>query len=379
MEARSEAASPPAPEVPPYDGPCIVGIVPGLLSGSARPSWFPEPLASSAGPVVLLVLDGLGWDQLQERSALAPTLSAMTGGPISSVVPSTTATALTSIVTGLAPGEHGIVGYRIHVGDGEVLNVLRWRTNRGDARDSVPPSSLRTVPPFCGSTVPAVVRAEFADTGFTDAHLSGATLAGWRMPSTLVVEVEAALRRGHRFVYAYYDGIDKVAHEFGLGPHFDAELAAADRLVADLLAALPADAVLAVTSDHGQVDVGDNVQRLTHADLQGVWTMSGEGRFLWLHCEPGAAERVRDRMQDRLGATCWVRTREEAIAQGWYGPHVSPAAESRLGDVAVCPFTDTAILGPDDPQEIRLKTRHGSLTKAEMRVPLLSMTGSRAL
>ena len=34
----------------------------------------------------------------------------MTGGPITSVVPSTTATALTSITTGLSPGEHGVVG-----------------------------------------------------------------------------------------------------------------------------------------------------------------------------------------------------------------------------------------------------------------------------
>jgi len=60
----------------------------------------------------------------------------MTGGPISSVVPSTTATALTSIATGLPPGQHGVVGYRVAV-NGEVLNILRWTTPNGDARHRI--------------------------------------------------------------------------------------------------------------------------------------------------------------------------------------------------------------------------------------------------
>ena len=71
------------------------------------------------------------------------------------------------------------------------------------------------------------------------------------------------LAGGEPFVYAYYDGIDKVAHEYGLGEHYDAELAAVDRLVADVLAVLPAGAVLLVTADHGQVDCGDASSRPT--------------------------------------------------------------------------------------------------------------------
>ena len=54
----------------------------------------------------------------------------MEGGPITTVVPSTTATALTSIATGLAPAQHGLVGYRMLVG-GDVLNVLRWTMTGG--------------------------------------------------------------------------------------------------------------------------------------------------------------------------------------------------------------------------------------------------------
>ena len=60
------------------------------------------------------------------------------------------------------------------------------------------------------------------------------------MPSTLVTEVRRLLGAGEPFVYAYYDGVDKVAHEYGLGDHYDAEVAFADRLVADVLSVLPA-------------------------------------------------------------------------------------------------------------------------------------------
>ncbi len=64
------------------------------------------------------------------------------------------------------------------------------------------------------------------------------------------------LAGGEPFIYAYYDGIDKVAHEHGLGEHYDAELRAVDRLVGDIAASCPAGAVLVVTADHGQVDIG---------------------------------------------------------------------------------------------------------------------------
>ena len=51
----------------------------------------------------LLVIDGLGWHQLQARAHLAPTLTGLTGRSITTVAPSTTSAALTSITTGFLP------------------------------------------------------------------------------------------------------------------------------------------------------------------------------------------------------------------------------------------------------------------------------------
>lgn len=359
------------PCIPDYSGACVSNLIPSLLQpGAEPPSWLPAP-GVEADQVVVLVLDGLGWDQLNDRRSLAPTMASMAGGSISTVAPSTTATALTSITTGSAPGDHGVVGYRIAVND-SVLNVLRWNTPDGDARRSVPARDFQPGVPFGGQCPPVVTRAEFMDSGFTQAHLAGTRIVPYRMVSTLVTEVSRLTRSGEAFVYAYYEGIDKVAHEYGLAEHYDAELVAVDRLVGDLLAGLPPRAALVVTSDHGQVDVGDRVIRpdrrvLDHARLQ-----SGEGRFRWLHARSGQVTALRDAAEACHGDVAWVRTREEIIDEGWLGPRLSPEARSRLGDVALVAREPVSFDDPADSGPFHLIGRHGSLTAAEMDVPLLA-------
>ena len=128
------------------------GIIPALLGpapwSTGLPAWFPAPVAS-AKRAVLLVLDGLGWDQLETHRHLMPTLSSMVGGPIHTVAPTTTATALSSIATGLTPGEHGLIGYRMVLG-GDIMNVLRWTVGEQAVRRSHPPRDVQPYEPFLG-------------------------------------------------------------------------------------------------------------------------------------------------------------------------------------------------------------------------------------
>lgn len=359
------------PLLPDYSGACISNVVPALLEPSVEPvSWIPAEVYD-ADRVVLLVLDGLGWDQLSERPACAPTLCAMQGGPISSVVPTTTATALTSIATGLTPGQHGVIGYRIAV-DGEVLNVLRWTTPDGDARTTIPPTEFQKAAAFGAQHPPIVTRAEFTGGGFSGAHLDGTRLHGYRCLSTLVTELKRLTAANEPFVYAYYDGIDKVAHEYGLGEYYDAELRACDRLVGDILEVLPPGTALVITADHGQVHTGDQLYELPGSVLEHVSMQSGEGRFRWLHARPGRMQVLFDTVRDTLGDLAWVRTKEQVIDEGWFGPTVTSVAASRLGDVAVVATGSHAFIDPADTGPYRLIGRHGSLTSAEMRVPLLA-------
>jgi len=356
--------------LPDYGGACIANIVPALLGPpDETPAWMPAGVAG-AHQVVLFVVDGLGWEQLQARRDRTPTLAAMSGGPVTTVAPSTTSTALTSLTTGLPPGEHGVVGYRIAV-HGEVLNVLRWTTAAGDAHQSIPPSKLQPIAPFLGERPPVVTRAEYRRSGFTGAHLDPARFWGYRTLSTMVTEVDRLVRASEPFVYAYYDGLDKVAHEYGLGEHYEAELAWIDHTVERILTALRPGCALVVTADHGQVEVGANVVPLAGEVLSQCSMQSGEGRFRWLHARAGRARALWEAAREHHGDDAWVMTRDEIVSQAWLGPMVTEAALARLGDVALVARTDIAFHDPLDTGPYELVGRHGSLTSAEMLVPLL--------
>jgi Type I phosphodiesterase / nucleotide pyrophosphatase len=305
--------------LPDYGGACIANIIPALLGPpDETPAWMPAGVAG-ASQVVLFVVDGLGWEQLQARLRLAPTLASMVGGSVTTVAPSTTSTALTSLTTGLPPGEHGVVGYRI-AAQGEVLNVLRWSTVAGDARLTIPPSKLQPSAPFLGERPAVVTRAEYRRSGFTGAHLDPARFWGYRTMATMVTEVGRLVRAGEPFVYSYYDGLDKVAHEYGLGEHYDAELSWIDHLVERLLTDLPRGAALVVTADHGQVEVGDHVVELAGDVLAQTSMQSGEGRFRWLHARAGRARALWEAARACHSDDAWVRTRDEVVQERWLAP-----------------------------------------------------------
>ncbi len=364
----------PDPVVPDYSGANVRGIVPALLGPSTwtsgLPDWMPAGVAESR-QIVLFVLDGLGWDQLAGYRHLMPTIAGMHGGRITTVAPTTTATALTSITTGLTPGEHGLIGYRMLLG-GEVVNVLRWAAEGKDRRKSQPPGDVQRYPAFLGEAVPVISPAELLSSAFTEAHLRGGERCGVRASSSIAIEVRHQLAAGQRFVYAYYGGVDKIAHERGFDEFYEAELRAADRLVADMLDILPPGALLLVTADHGQVDVGERIITPSRELLGLVALQSGEGRFRWLHARRGAHEELLAAATDEFGATGWVRARDQIIADGWFGASVAPPVAARLGDVALVAYAPVSYDDPADSGPFELVCRHGSLTSAEVYVPLLA-------
>lgn len=362
-----------SPVLPDYSGPNLAGLIPGFLSGGPLPGWFPAPI-DGADSVVLVVLDGLGWTQLREREELAPTLSSMSGRAITSVAPSTTATALTTISTGLTPGEHGVIGYRVWAG-GAVTNMLRWSSVDGDRRAVLPPAEFQPHRPFCGQRIPYVSSADLIGTAFSEAHLRGGVPVGYRAPSSIPVLVRQQLDDGASFVHAYYAGVDRIAHERGFGPFYDAELIAADRLVGDLLATVGPETAVVVTADHGQVEVGDRIVVPGADVLRRTQLQSGEGRMRWFHSRPGMAGELHEALIEQFGSVAWVKTRAEVLADGWFGSVVPSPVASRLGDVVVAARDPISLDDPSDSGPFELICRHGSLTADEMFVPLLAARG----
>ena len=148
-------------------------------------------------------------------------------------------------------------------------------------------------------------------------------------------------------------------------------------MVEYLIQSLPPGAALVITADHGQVDVGDRVAPPHPEVLSHVVQQSGEGRFRWLHAAPGSQAALFDAAHRHHSDTAWVVTREEVLEDCWFGPKVLPAAAARLGDVALVARDDVSFEDPADTGPFKLKGRHGSVTEAEMRVPLLVGSGLR--
>ena len=128
------------PVLPDYAGGCLTNVVPDAAGPPSRRGSRLVPVGcarSAAGPAARARRLGLAAARAETVRSCRSWRACRAGRSLRSF-PSTTATALTSITTGLPPGEHGVVGYRIDV-HGDVLNVLRWSTPRGDARRAIPP------------------------------------------------------------------------------------------------------------------------------------------------------------------------------------------------------------------------------------------------
>ena len=193
----------------------------------------------------------------------------------------------------------------------------------------------------------------------------------------------AALRHDGRVLVNVYTGeLDNTGHLHGVDSDaWRAQLGHVDRLVEQLVGALPPDGLLLVTGDHGMVDAvaGAAVDVEREAALAaGVALLGGEPRARHVYAEDGAADDVLAAWRERLAGVAWVRSRDEAIAEGWFGP-VLPELADRIGDVVAACHAPGALLlaGRTNPHESILVGHHGSLTSAEALVPLLVASGER--
>jgi hypothetical protein len=377
----------PAPGLPRYGIRSLGELLPSLLSALGIAGFANSLAIEPVSRVCLLLVDGLGWELLRENRKSAPFLTSIASDPLTAGFPATTAASLSSLATGLSPGEHGLVGYSMALpGYDRAFNTLTWSLYglgpRVDLREEVVPETFQPVPTLPVRAAAAGVPIHYLGPAFhQDSGLSRAISRGQRFHTAVSLEAmqQAALRRldaRPAMVYGYHPRLDAAGHVEGVASQaWRDELIEVDRAVRILAEQLPGDTVLVVTGDHGMVDLRPN-ERLDladHPDLAaGVALMAGEARARYLRTAPGAAGDVVSAWRSILGDRMWVWTRDEAIAIGIFGPRVSDQARERIGDVVAAAYGRVGIVQRDvDPAQARLNGHHGSLTPAEQIVPLL--------
>lgn len=361
------------PSVPP-SARSVVGVADDLFAALRGESEV-LPRAES---VVLVVVDGLGAISLRGHSGHARALTAgMTRKDVAqSVFPSTTAAALTSIVTGVWPGEHGLVGYRVVDASRDVLvnQLSGWESDGLDPLTWQPAPTVFERAAQDARASFAVGLAAYAHSGFTKATLRGADFVAAATPAERV-QVAYELARTHQgsLVYCYLPEVDKAGHKHGVAS--GEWVAALEEIDAALSVRVPPGVGVLVTSDHGMVDVPANRQVVLEEEhLVGTRHVGGEPRMLHAYLDPEAdAAAVIARWRADLEAVADVVTREEAIRGGLFGPTVTDAAASRIGDVLAISRGAWAIYdGTAADQRGRgMIGQHGAVTPEERQVPLI--------
>ncbi len=328
---------------------------------------------------VVWLVDGLGWHNLRTEAAGAPWLAGLPDArTVTAPVPSTTTTSLTSFGTGTPPGVHGMVGYsfRLPGAKGAVLNPLTWNLPHNPRMVQPTPTVLERIQDEVGVTTVSLAR--FVDSGLTQAALRGGRFHGLvdeaDEDARLEAMVTAATSSTRTLVYAYERRLDMIGHSRGWQSRdWREQLATLDRSVRAVRQALPDEVTLIVTGDHGMVDVPSDRRTVIEAvpDLAaGIDCVAGEPRFRQLWSDREDPVWIARRWADVLGDSAWVRTRDEAIDDGWFGP-VADQVRARIGDVLVAIRDDSALMTRTAPHEQGMVGMHGSLTEAEMVVPLL--------
>jgi hypothetical protein len=325
----------------------------------------------------VLLVDGLGAYQIPVASAYAPVLADLATGSrrLTSGFPSTTPVSLVTLGTGARPGEHGIVGFTVRLPDGGVLNHIRWGDDP-DPREWQPVPTRLELAAAAGVAVTQVTRPEFEGSGLTVSANRGGRFRGASDAGEVAGEMLRALCEGPGLVYGYHPDLDRCGHEAGVDSEaWRDAVRGIDRLLDTLVHGLPPRAALLVTADHGQI----NVPAARRYDLAGVPALqagvvgvAGEPRVRYLYTADGALDDVVAAWRGVLGEHARVLTREEVVDEGWYGP-VPLAHAGRIGDVVIICLGRAVALasGWEPPSVAGLIAYHGSITAAEMTVPLL--------
>jgi hypothetical protein len=397
---------------PNYNGRSILNLPSSLCQLLGAPALGAGPLetsilASLGGDiqrVVLVLMDALSlrrlqawmggdvapvWAELAERGQL---------NALTSITPSTTSAALTSLWTGRSPSEHGITGYEM------------WLKEYGLVANTI----LHTPMSFESGGAGSLKHAGFKPEKFVEFRTLGTHLATHGVKSyalqhrsilhsglstILFQDVEAQAfytaadlwinlrslleqKANERlFVWVYWSEVDHFGHLYGpdderTASEFGAFSHAMQTLFLERLKAQARQGTLLIlTADHGQIATPKawKYELRHHPGLldQLHIAPTGENRLAYLYTRPGCSEAAHEYIARTWPGQFSLIQANQAIQKGLFGPgRPHPRLPDRVGDMIVAARGDAYLWWAD--KDNPLIGRHGGLHPDEMLVPLLT-------
>jgi hypothetical protein len=376
---------------PDYAGGSLVNLVASVVAArGGRP--LHEPLkkfpavssdAANATNVVLLIIDGLGDNYLQRRGATSE-LGRRRKGSMTSVFPSTTASAITTSYTGATPLEHGLTGWFTYFGEAGCVSAALPFRSRGDmallSTRGVTPSQVYTSPSLfssLGTKSIVVSYRDIIDSHYNSIHCRGAERLAYEKAGEFVDQVERAVRSSSekKFIYAYWPHYDQTSHRFGSqSAQAAAEFATIDAAFGELIKKLKnTDTMVIATADHGFVDAPPEECLELPAELSPLlrFPLCGERRVVYchVHSRKDFIERARECFDGKAD----VMPSEQLVDEGWLGPGTPhPRLKERIGDVVIMMRERYTVKDwvPGEPRWLHIGN-HGGTHEDEMLIPLI--------
>ena len=340
--------------------------------------------ASPMGREILFLIDGFGADALERYESFMPTIAGLTRyASVTTAFPSTTATNLATLTTGVLPGVHGMLGYTVQVprSGGRILNALKW-DERVDPHVWQPVPTLFERATAHGIAVSHVAAKRYENSGFTRAVFRGAEYRGANVVPDLIAQTREALRKTPTFVYLYMNDLDVAGHSDGVGSDkWLAALSMVDNMLANLMKEMPRGTRIWLTSDHGMINVGEKII-IGHDNplLDNIAVIAGEPRARHLYLKPGldspaARSECALVWQEFLGKRCDIYTREQALTNGLFGDVVTADSIDRMGEIICVAQGEVVLIDPTRiDKESLMVGHHGADSATETQVSLLTTT-----
>ena len=384
--------------LPEYSGGSLVNLVASLADACTTPG---RPRATTHAPldllapaslkdarnIVLVIVDGLGDSYLRTRGA-GGEMERRRRGAITTVFPSTTASAITTTYTGRTPLEHGLTGWFVYFGEAGCVGSPLPMRSRGDElslreRGVLPAHLYRAQPLFDALDARSIVVSFRAiiDSDYNVHHCGRAERRAYDTLEGLVAETEAAAKSGaeRKFIYVYWPDYDTASHRHGAASREAAsKFEAFDTAFGHLLARLTGtESIVVLTADHGFIDSSpaESIELSDGPGLQAMlrFPLCGERRVAYCHVQPGRIAEFVARASDWLGDRADLRLSRELVEQGWFGPgERHPRFAERIGDVALVMRENYTIKDwvPGETRHLHIGN-HGGTSEAEMRIPLV--------
>ena len=396
---------------PAYDGLSILNLPASLCHwlGASGPPHPPLEIAELDAIVdgvkqfIVVLIDAVSYERFRGWIAgmaaeLDPDGDQCLLAPLTSVVPSTTSSALTTIWTGRSPAEHGILGYEIFLKEfGLVANMITHAPmafegpggslyNAGfQPETALPVPTLGKYLANAGVEAHAFLHYSIGRSGLSRMHYAGVEKHLFSGLADLWIGVRDLAQsslKDPRLIWVYYGAVDGVSHRYG--PNSErarAEFgtfiqALTQNFIGDLHPAARRQSVLFIIADHGQITTTRNpkYELHNHPDLVDSLHLlpTGENRLIYLYPRPGRVKQVIEYFDKTWPQSFSLIPSEKALKGGLFGPG-SPAVEARdrLGDLIAVSQGDAYLWWAS--KENPLLGRHGGLSQQEMLIPLMAI------